>query len=308
MDQIMIQYNYRTMTTDAVTPGPRRGVEGQPGHRRHEDAGGRRQFQGSDRVAEVQGVRRQGLQEASSGDQDGLLRPAGSRRRQRDDQPRHAPREHRAPAATTPSRCASKSCSRSTARRPRTSTATAAVSTASRPPAEWPWPISCATCGTTRSTASASAPRELYQALPPEARRSRQRRPRGRPGRLSSRTAGRGAPAPSRSPDGLRHCLRWRQTKFGKPQGTMLHHGTHDATSSFSVGLRKRSVCGSVRMAEQSGVSSSRDSQDWPHRDGIGRGAQLGKVVPAVLWPGTTLRKKRSRREPGLAEGEAKGL
>ncbi len=46
-------------------------------------------------VAEIQGFRRQGIQEAEGRDQDGLFRPSGPRGRQRDDQPRHAPREHR---------------------------------------------------------------------------------------------------------------------------------------------------------------------------------------------------------------------
>ena len=46
IDQIMIQYNYRTMTADAVRRA-RRSRQGQPGGRRHEDAGRRRRFPGS---------------------------------------------------------------------------------------------------------------------------------------------------------------------------------------------------------------------------------------------------------------------
>ena len=101
MDQIMIQYNYRTMTTDAVKKALDAASKANLAIVAMKTQGGAGRFRGSDRLAEIQGVRRQGLQEATGGDQDGLRRSPGPRRRQRDDQPRHAPREHRGQLATT---------------------------------------------------------------------------------------------------------------------------------------------------------------------------------------------------------------
>ncbi len=44
IDQIMIQYNYRTMSARRRPPRRGRGLQGQPRHRRHEDPGRRRQL------------------------------------------------------------------------------------------------------------------------------------------------------------------------------------------------------------------------------------------------------------------------
>ncbi len=84
----------------------------------------------------------------------------------------NAPREHRRQSEHRADRPRASSFWRNTAWRPPTSIATAAASTASRRPAEWPSPTSSASSATTKSTASASRARELYQALPAEARTS----------------------------------------------------------------------------------------------------------------------------------------
>ena len=120
--------------------------------------GGAGSFTEGELRPEIQGVHRQGIQEAAGGDQDRLRRPADPWRRQRDDQSRHAPREHGRRSRPHPVACATRSCSKNTAWRPRTSTATAAATTASRRPAESPSPTSSATSATTKSTASANAP------------------------------------------------------------------------------------------------------------------------------------------------------
>ena len=80
IDQIMIQYNYRTMTTDAVRRALDAAAKANLGLVAMKTQGGAGQFQEVDRLAEIQGVRRQGLQEASGGDQDRLRRPADARR------------------------------------------------------------------------------------------------------------------------------------------------------------------------------------------------------------------------------------
>ncbi len=101
MDQIMIQYNYRTMTTDAVKRALDAASKANLAIVAMKTQGGAGRFQEATAVAEIQGICRQGLEQAPGGDQDGLRRSPRPRRRQRDDQPRHASREHGGQLATT---------------------------------------------------------------------------------------------------------------------------------------------------------------------------------------------------------------
>ena len=198
----MIQYNYRTMTADAVRRALDAAAKANLGHRRHEDPGGRRQFQEatrrrSSRSSSTRASRsRQAAIKTVFADQ--RMHAVVSEMTNRD----HAPREHRRPAATTRSPRATRSCWKSTGRRPRTSTATAAATTASRRPAASPSRTSSATSAITRSTASASGAASCTR---PSARgpRPRRSRPGRRPGRLPARTSRRRAPPPRRREDGL---------------------------------------------------------------------------------------------------------
>ena len=100
LDQIMIQFNYRTMNVDAVRRAVDAASKANLGIVAMKTQGGAGQFKEGDVNAQVRRVHRRGDQEGAGGDQDRLRRRADPGRRQRDDQPRPAPREHRRRPAT----------------------------------------------------------------------------------------------------------------------------------------------------------------------------------------------------------------
>ena len=164
----MIQYNYRTMNGDAIRRAVDAAAKANLGHRRDEVAGGCRQFKAnrpSSRTSSTKGFKKE-----AGGDQDRLRRRTDAGRRQRDDQPRPAPREHRGQPRTEALTRESSSSWKSTGWRPRTCTATAAVTIASRRPAESPSRTSSAILRYDEVYGKRSGAAELYQALPPEAR------------------------------------------------------------------------------------------------------------------------------------------
>ena len=87
MDQIMIQYNYRTMTTDAVKRALDAASKANMAIVAMKTQGAGQFRPNRDPVAKIKGVRREGVQRETGRDQDRLFRPSRSRRRQRNDQP-----------------------------------------------------------------------------------------------------------------------------------------------------------------------------------------------------------------------------
>ncbi len=96
-DQVQLP---RPTDDDEVQPRRRQGLEGQPRHRRDEDPGGRRPASRKPRSrprptsSSAKGFKKEVARSRPS------YRRTDAGRRQRDDQPRRAPREHRPPAAT----------------------------------------------------------------------------------------------------------------------------------------------------------------------------------------------------------------
>ena len=139
-------------------PRPRRGLQGQPRHRRDEDAGRRGQFREVDAAPKFNEFIEKGFKKQEAAIKtvfaDERVHVVVSEMTNRDmlRENMAASRDH------TLSLARPEAARRTPPGDLAISTATAAAIIASRPPAESPSPTSCATCATTRSTASASAP------------------------------------------------------------------------------------------------------------------------------------------------------
>ena len=196
----MIQYNYRTMTTDAVRRALDAAAKANLGHRRHEDAGRRRQLPGSDTRRPSS---RSSSTRASRSTQaaiktvfaDQRIHAVVSEMTNRDMLRENIGRQPRPHAVTLRDQKLLEEYRQATAH------------------------LYCHGCGQHCEPAAGGVAvadilrylryhevygkrqraRELYQALSPEARDIAARRPGRRPGRLPARPAGRRAPPPGRS-------------------------------------------------------------------------------------------------------------